>query len=237
MGPMPSHRTSTSNYWQLRVTSKVQVLTEIKCWQTKNTVRTNTKQQTQKSHQRAPKAQQKQADSQGQPSQVMRSPKTSQTAATASAETTEILSIHINDMQTSTYNADVGDTKVKTLFDSGATLSCISKWCYERICTKEPDQIIDDNTWPSMIMSASNDELTNLRRCRLRFKFEYYFQIIKNLKWDLILGLNFQKTFKILQDVTDTEDLYLHIRNKIVTFSIQSTNRKKLHLHTGMRAD
>ena len=30
--------------------------------------------------------------------------------------------------------------------------------------------------------------------------------------------------FKILQDVIDTEDLYLHIRNKIVTFSIQSTN-------------
>ena len=82
-----------------------------------------------------------------------------------------------------------------------------------------------------IITSASNDKLTNLGRCRLHFKlgeetFEYYFQIIKNLKWDLILGLNFQKTFKISQDTTDTEDLYLHIRNKIVTFSIQSTNRK-----------
>ena len=65
--------------------------------------------------------------------------------------------------------------------------------------------------------------------CRLRLKlgqksFEYYFQIIKNLKRDLILGLNFQKTFKILQDVMDDNDLYLHIRNNIVTFSIQSKN-------------
>ena len=83
---------------------------------------------------------------------------------------------------------------------------------------------------PVIIMSASNDELTNLGRCRLRFKlgeetFEYYFQIIKNLKRDLILGLNFQKTFKISQDITDSNDLYLHIRNKIITFSTQSTNK------------
>ena len=82
-----------------------------------------------------------------------------------------------------------------------------------------------------IIMSASNDELTNLGRCRLCFKlgeetFEYYFQIIKNLKRDLILGLNFQKMFKISQDITDSNDLYLHIRNKIITFSTQSTNKK-----------
>ena len=82
-----------------------------------------------------------------------------------------------------------------------------------------------------IITSASNDELTNLGRCRLRFKlgeetFEYYFQIIKNLKRDLILGLNFQKMFKISQDITDSNDLYLHIRNKIITFSTQSTNKK-----------
>ena len=82
-----------------------------------------------------------------------------------------------------------------------------------------------------IIMSASNNELTNLGRCRLRFKlgeetFEYYFQIIKNLKRDLILGLNFQKTFKISQDITDSNNLYLHIRNKIITFSTQSTNKK-----------
>ena len=54
--------------------------------------------------------------------------------------------------------------------------------------------------------------------------FEYYFQILKNLKRDLILGLNFQRTFKILQDITDNNDLYLHIRRKIVTFSQQAKN-------------
>ena len=78
-------------------------------------------------------------------------------------------------------------------------------------------------------MSASKDELINLGCCRLHFKlgqksFEYYFQIIKNLKRDLIISLNFQKTFKISQDITDDNDLYLHIRNNIVTFSIQSKN-------------
>ena len=54
--------------------------------------------------------------------------------------------------------------------------------------------------------------------------FEYYFQILKNLKRDLILGLNFQRTFKISQDITDDNDLYLHIRRKIVTFSQQAKN-------------
>ena len=54
--------------------------------------------------------------------------------------------------------------------------------------------------------------------------FKYYFQILKNLKQDLILGLNFQRTFKILQDITDDNDLYLHIRRRIVTFSQQAKN-------------
>ena len=54
--------------------------------------------------------------------------------------------------------------------------------------------------------------------------FKYYFQILKNLKQDLILGLNFQRTFKILQDIMDDNDLYLHIRRKIVTFSQQAKN-------------
>ena len=80
-----------------------------------------------------------------------------------------------------------------------------------------------------MIMSASDNEHINVGCCRLCFKlglktFEYYFQIIKNLKQDLILGLNFHKTFKILQDITDKKDLYLHIRNKIITFSAQAVN-------------
>ena len=54
--------------------------------------------------------------------------------------------------------------------------------------------------------------------------FEYYFQKLKNLKRDLRLGLNFQRTFKISQDITDDNDLYLHIRRKIVTFSQQAKN-------------
>ena len=54
--------------------------------------------------------------------------------------------------------------------------------------------------------------------------FEYYFQILKNLKQDLILGLNFQRTFKISQYITNDNDLYLHIRKQIITFSQQAKN-------------
>ena len=61
--------------------------------------------------------------------------------------------------------------------------------------------------------------------------FEYYFQIFKNLKRDLILGLNFQRTFKISQDITDDNNLYLHIRRKIVTFSQQAKNTTN-HINT-----
>ena len=95
--------------------------------QTRNTRHTNAKQQTQNRYQRAPQAQQKQADSESQPNQVKRPPKISQTVATALVETMEILSIHINDTQTSMYSAVIGNTNVKALFNSGATLSCISK--------------------------------------------------------------------------------------------------------------
>ena len=91
-------------------------------------------------------------------------------------------------------------------------------------------KVIDTNAGPAIIVtSASDDELINLGRCRLHIKlgekmFKYYFQILKNLKRDLMLGLNFQRTFKILQDITDDNNLYLHIRRKIVTFSQQAKN-------------
>ena len=39
----------------------------------------------------------------------------------------EILSVHIDDTQKSTYTAKVGSTEATALFDSGASLSCISK--------------------------------------------------------------------------------------------------------------
>ena len=142
----------------------------------------------------------------------------------------EILLVHIDDTQKSTYNAKVSSTEATALFDSGAMLSCISKCFYDRISHTEPSRVIDTNAGPAIIVTlASDDELINLGRCRLRIKlgdktFEYYFQILKNPKRDFILGLNFQRTFKILQDITDDNDLYLHIRRKIVTFSQQAKN-------------
>ena len=39
----------------------------------------------------------------------------------------EILSVHIDDTQKSTYTAKVGSTEATALFDSSALLSCISK--------------------------------------------------------------------------------------------------------------
>ena len=61
--------------------------------------------------------------------------------------------------------------------------------------------------------------------------FKYYFQILKNLKRDLILGLNFQRMFKISQDIMDDNDLYLLIWRRIVTFSQQAKNTRN-HIST-----
>ena len=142
----------------------------------------------------------------------------------------EILSVHIDDTQKSTYNAKVSSMEATALFDSGTTLSCISKHFYDHIHHIKPSMVINTSAGPAIVVtSASDDELINLGWCRLCIKlgkkmFEYYFQILKNLKWDLILGINFQRTFKISQDITDDNDLYLHIRRKIVTFSQQAKN-------------
>ena len=133
-------------------------------------------------------------------------------------------------MQKSMYNAKICNTEATALFYSGTMLSCISKWFYDHICQLEPSMVIDTNAGPPIVItSASADELVNLGQCRLRLKlspktFEYYFQIIKNSKRELILGLNFQRTFKISQVITDDDDLYLHIRRKIFTFSQQAKN-------------
>ena len=100
----------------------------------------------------------------------------------------EILSVNIDDTQKSTYTAKVGSTDATALFDSSATLSCISKQFYNRISHTEPSKVIDTNAEPAIIVTSSlDDELINLGRCRLHIKlgekmFEYYFQILKNLK-------------------------------------------------------
>ena len=142
----------------------------------------------------------------------------------------EILSVHIDDTQKSKYNTKVGSMEATALFNTGATLSCISKCFYDCIHRIKPSIVINTNTGPAIIVtSASDDELINSGRCRVCIKLgektcEYYFQILKNLKQDLILGFNFQRMFKIWQDITDDNGLYLHIRRKIVTFSQQAKN-------------
>ena len=75
----------------------------------------------------------------------------------------EILSVHIDDTQKSTYNAKVGSTVETALFDSGTTLSCISKYFYDCIHCTEPSRVINTNAGPAIIVtSASDDKLINL---------------------------------------------------------------------------
>ena len=67
-------------------------------------------------------------DHEGQPESVARpkqSEKTEEPQEQKSHE--EILSVHIDDTQKSTYTAKVGSTEATALFDSGTTLSCILK--------------------------------------------------------------------------------------------------------------
>ena len=67
-------------------------------------------------------------DHEGQPELVARpklSGKTEEPQEQKNYE--EILSVHIDNTQKSTYTAKVGSTEATALFDSGALLSCISK--------------------------------------------------------------------------------------------------------------
>ena len=142
-----------------------------------------------KSPNRAKTKQKNTKDHEGQPEPVTRpklSRKTEEPQEQKSHE--EILSVHIDNTQKSTYTAKVGSTEATALFDFGTSLSCISKRFYDRISHTEPSKVIDTNAGPAIIVTtASDDELINLGRCRLRIKlgkktFEYYFQRLENLK-------------------------------------------------------
>ena len=97
----------------------------------------------------------------------------------------EILSIQINNTHKSTYNAKVANTEATALFNSGAVLSCISKWFYDRIHQVDPAMVINTNARPPVVItSASVDELTNLGQCKLCIKlspktFETTFRLSK----------------------------------------------------------
>ena len=65
-------------------------------------------------------------DPKGQHNLVSRPERTEKTEETQEQEChKEILSVHIDDTQKSTYNAKVGNTEATALFDSSAMLSCI----------------------------------------------------------------------------------------------------------------
>ena len=75
----------------------------------------------------------------------------------------EILSVHIDDTQKSTYKAKVGSTEATALFNSGATLSCISKCFYDRFSRTEPSRVININAGPAIVVTlASDNKLINL---------------------------------------------------------------------------
>ena len=63
----------------------------------------------------------------------------------------EILSVHIDDTQKSTYNAKVGSTEATALFDSGTILSCISKRFYDHICRIA--MVINTNAGPAIVVT------------------------------------------------------------------------------------
>ena len=121
-------------------------------------------------------------DHKGQPNSVVRPTQMEKTGEPQEQKRhKEILSVHIDDMQKSTYNAKVGSMEATALFDSGTTLSCISNQFYDHISCTELSKVIDTITGPAIIVtSASDDELINLGQCRLHVKlgkktFEYYF--------------------------------------------------------------
>ena len=67
-------------------------------------------------------------DHKGQPNLVIRPTQTEKTGESEEQKChKEIKAVHIDDMQKSTYNVKVSSMKATALFDSGATLSCISK--------------------------------------------------------------------------------------------------------------
>ena len=128
-------------------------------------------------------------DHKGQPNPVSRPTWTEKTEEPQEQKRhEEILLVHIDDTQKSTYNTKVGSMEATALFNSGAMLSCISKCFYDCISCTEPSRVINTNAGPAIIVtSASDDELINLGQCRLHIKlgdktFQYYFQILKNLK-------------------------------------------------------
>ena len=107
-------------------------------------------------------------DHKGQPNSVSRPAQTEKTEEPQEQKRhEEILSVHIDDTQKSTYNTTVDSTEATALFDSGATLSCISKCFYDRISCTEPSRVINTNAGPAIVVtSASDDELINLGRCK-----------------------------------------------------------------------
>ena len=97
-----------------------------------------------------------------------------------------------------------------SLFDTGATISCMSKACFYKLQPKS--KLVQANTYK--VNSASRNSLgpTGRTMCTLKFpkKFQHQFMDCKNLLWLVILGLVFSHTYIIGIDWFSSNQLHLH---------------------------
>ena len=147
-----------------------------------------------------------------------------------------ICNIHDENNNKSLYKARFAKCETKTLYDTGATLCLISKEFFQNLGTKE--KAITRAGPPIRLTQANGQPLLNLGQVQLKFKigsqsFTYWFQIVRGLKQNMIIGLNLMKKYKLTQDFDKSGNQYLCIGNKIVTPSTESTVLKS-HCSTAL---
>ena len=95
-------------------------------------------------------------------------------------------------------------------FDTGATISCMSKTCFEKLDPKPT--LKQTHTLKVNGTDSSSHGPLGTTACTLEFprKFQQQFIVCKHWLWPIIVGLDFSHNYLIGIDWLSTEQLHLH---------------------------
>ena len=115
-----------------------------------------------------------------------------------------------NEKYAANYPVTINKNNTISLCDTGATISCMPKACFEKLDPKPT--LIQKHTYK--INGANGNSLGPIgtTTCTLEFpkKFQQHFIVYEHLLWPIILGLDFLHNYPVGINWFSTKQLYLH---------------------------
>ena len=131
------------------------------------------------------------------------------------------MKVYVNTRLTAEFPVIVQNQQILSLFDTGATRSCMSYECYNKLPSRPDMKLLTHIN----VVSATGNNLLPLGYAEIELQigsktFTHKFIVCKTLHQPLIIGLDMQRQYRIGSDWTTSGEMYLHQDQHVLISSI-----------------